>query len=309
MDLKSLQVFLAVASNLSFTRTAEEQHMSVSAVSRCVQRLESELGAQLFDRDRRGMQMTDAALRLQRVAQGMVADWRGLQHGLGKRGAVAGDLRIFCSVTATHRLLSPLLAAYRQSCPGVDVRLQTGDQADGVEKLRAGVTDVAVLARPAELTDSLSFFPLTESALHLFVPTLDCEITRTLAGLRGAALWSALDTLPWILPERGVSQELIESWLRSQRPVFPPVYARVAGHEAIAAMVSLGLGVGVLPELVVAASGVADALRALPAKAMPPLQIGLCTRRARLADPVIAALWQTAEATALPRVRGPRALR
>ncbi|MFK7831579.1 MAG: HTH-type transcriptional activator IlvY [Congregibacter sp.] len=295
MDIKSLQVFISVCATLSFTETAAALHMSISAVSRTVQRLEEELGAQLFDRDRRGIRLSNAARRLQGVAEGMVADWRGLQHALSSGTAIQGDLRVYCSVTATHRLLSPLLAAYREACPRVDVRLQTGDQADGVQRLREGATDVAVIAKPHNLPASLSFLPLTESPMRLCLPTLDCAVSRALQGKRGAALWTALDTAPWILPERGASKQLIERWWSAQRPVEPTVYARVAGHEAIAAMVSLGLGVGIVPELVVTASGVADALRLQAVKGLPVLQIGLCTRSARLSDPVISALWAVAE--------------
>lgn len=296
MDIKSLQVFLSVARSLSFTRTAEDLHMSVSAVSRCIARLEHELAAQLFTRDRRGMQATAAALRLHRVAEDMVADWRNLQLALGQGAIISGDLRVFCSVTATHRLLSPLLSAYRESSPRVDVRLQTGDQADGLTRLREGATDVAVVARPNDLPSSLSFLPLTQSALRLYAPKIDCRLSQVLRGKRGRALWQCLDEAPWILPERGVTKEVIELWLRSQRQTSPPVYARVAGHEAIAAMISLGLGVGIVPELVVAASGVADSLKALTVATLPDLEIGLCTRRARLADPVVAALWRCAGA-------------
>lgn len=294
MDIKSLRVFLAVCGNLSFTDTAAAEHMSVSAVSRTVQRLEDELGARLFDRNRRSMRPTGAALQLHPVAESIIADWRALQHALSNAAAVWGDLRVFCSVTATHRLLSPLLAAYRDACPRVDVRLQTGDQADGVQRLRDGTTDVAVIARPDDLSDAMSFMPLTESPLRLCLPTLDCALTRQLSGKHGAALWDVLDTAPWILPERGASKVLIERWFSAQRAVSPPVYARVAGHEAIAAMISLGLGVGIVPELVVAASGVSDALRLEPVEGLLPLQVGLCTRASRLADPMISALWTVA---------------
>lgn len=295
MDLKSLQVFLSVYGSLSFTETAAALHMSVSAVSRTVQRLEEELGTSLFDRDRRGMRATSAALGLQSVAEGIVADWRGFQRSLGSSAAVAGELRVFCSVTATHQLLSPLLAAYRDACPRVDVRLQTGDQADGIQRLREGATDVAVVARPKDLPDLMSFRPLDESPMRLCLPTLDCVISRELGDKQGRALLSALHSVPWVLPERGVSKQLIEAWLAAKQVETPPVYAHVAGHEAIAAMISLGLGVGILPEVVVEASGVSSALRLEALPDIPPVQIGLCTRRTRLADPVIAALWTAAD--------------
>lgn len=297
MDIRCLQVFLAVNNNLSFTQTAAELHMSVSAVSRAIQRLEEELGCRLFERNRRSMTPTSAAASLRAVAERMIVEWRELQRQLGAATTLIGDLRVFCSVTATHQLLSPLLSAYRDACPSVDVRLQTGDQADGIEQVRRGTADVAMVARPQQLPERLAFLSLTKSPLRLCIPTLDCVLTRDLAGKRGKALREALRDAPWILPERGVSKDMTERWLREDLGVEPRVYARVAGHEAIAAMISLGLGVGVLPELVVAASGVADALERHPVPALPAMEVGLCARRSRLDDPIVTSLWEVAQAT------------
>lgn len=295
MDLKSLRVFAVVLRSLSFTEAAGELHMSVSAVSRCIGRLEQELGSPLFDRDRRGMRPTSAAAELSRVATKMEADWRGLQRALSAGSALCGELRIFCSVTATHRLLSPLLAAYREACPGVNVLLITGDQADGVEHVRNGDADVAVIARPAQLPDTLSFLHVTDSPLRLCLPLADCPLRRQIDHVATSSRLALLGELPWILPERGVSKDAIESWLLQHFGRLPPVYARVAGHEAIVAMVSLGLGVGVAPELVIDASGLAKTLELVELEdALQPLAIGLSVREGRVQDPVVAELWRVA---------------
>lgn len=294
MDLKSLQVFLAVSSNLSFTRTAAELHMSVSAVSRAIQRLEEELGCRLFERNRRSMVPTSAASSLRAVAEKTIVEWRDLQRRLGAGTPLVGDLRVFCSVTATHHLLLPLLSAYREACPGVNVRLQTGDQADGVERVRQGLADIAVIALPEQLADALDFLTLTESPLRLCLPSIDCAVTRALTDIPADQFLPALRHLPWILPERGVSKDATEAWLDSVLGGRPPVYARVAGHEAIAAMISLGLGVGILPELVVSASGVANTLDLKAVPALASIVVGLCTRKSRLDDPVVSSLWDVA---------------
>lgn len=295
MDFKSLQIFLSVYSNLSFTQTAAEQHLSVSAISRSVLRLEEELGERLFDRDRRGMTATAAARRLQAVAESMLAEWRSLQQSLGDDGHLQGELRIFCSVTATHRLLSPLLAAYREAYPRVHILLQTGDQADGVERVRRGSSDVAVIARPDKFSTSFAFAPLARTSLCLCMPNVDCDLRERLRGLTGDALFNALDDVPWILPERGVSKDLIERWLAARFLQQPSVYARVAGHEAIVAMVSLGLGVAILPRLVVDASGLESALTVSDlGQELAAFEIGLCTKQSRLDDPILAGLWGVA---------------
>ncbi len=60
MDIRTLQVFLSVADTLNFSRSALRLHLSVSAVSRTVLRLEDELGQLLLERDKRSMRLTAA---------------------------------------------------------------------------------------------------------------------------------------------------------------------------------------------------------------------------------------------------------
>lgn len=295
MDLKSLRVFTVVLRSLSFTEAAAELHMSVSAVSRSIARLEESLGSPLFDRDRRGVRPTAAAGELSRVAARMEAEWRDLQRSVSAGMALSGELRIFCSVTATHRLLSPLLAAYRDACPGVHVLLSTGDQADGIERVRQGDADVAVIARPGQWPESMAFLQLASSPLRLCLPTLECPLRQQLDEAPLNERQALLGGMPWILPERGATKDMIEAWLLGRFERLPPVYARVAGHEAIVAMVSLGLGIGMVPKLVIDASGLAGTLELDATQAdLQPMAIGLCARAGRVLDPVVAELWRVA---------------
>lgn len=269
--------------------------MSVSAVSRSVSRLEQELGRTLFDRDRRGMRPTASAARLRPMAEQMLTDWRALKHSVQPGMELQGDVRLYCSVTATHRLLSPLLTAYRSAYPGVRVLLQTGDQADGIDHVLKGDADAAVIALPNNLAPQLSFQSITTSKLHLCLPPDSSEFWSDRPTFSKEQFSKSLQGAPWILPERGVSRRLIDAWLEEEYDESVSVYARVAGHEAIAAMVSLGLGVGVVPQLVVEASASADSLQVLDlGSRIPKLDVGICVRKGRLGDPVIEGLWQVA---------------
>ncbi|MEE4277498.1 MAG: HTH-type transcriptional activator IlvY [Halieaceae bacterium] len=286
MDQRALQVFLTVYATLSFTRTAAQEHMSVSAVSRTIARLEDSLGQSLFDRDRRGMRPSSAAQRLHAYAERATTEWRALQHSLRDADALVGELRIYCSVTASYRLLSPIMQAYRARWPGVEVRLQTGDQADGLARVHRGEADVAVVARPARLPEALRFREVSRSPLELCLPRRS-ELSRALRHADEAALLERLSAEPWILPERGVTRDITEAWLREMLPQEPVVYARVAGHEAMAAMVALGLGVAIVPRLVGEAGGFRQSLLLRSLDSLPQLHIGLCARSARANDPLV----------------------
>ena len=69
MDTRELSVFLSVAETLNFSRSAEKLHLSVSAVSRAVARLEEEVGQPLLERDRRSVQLTPAGREFREFAR------------------------------------------------------------------------------------------------------------------------------------------------------------------------------------------------------------------------------------------------
>ena len=121
-------------------------------------------------------------------------------------------------------------------------------------------------------------------------------LERALAGDPASAHfdWSAI---PFIVPERGITKEMLDTWLRD-RGIRPRIYAQVAGHEAIVAMVSLGLGIGIAPQLVIEASGMTASVSQIPVPdGLPPLTIGLCSLGQRLANPLVKSLWDVAEQT------------
>lgn len=297
MDAKVLAVFLSVAESLNLSRSAEQLHMSVSAVSRTVARLEDELGQPLLERDRRSIRLTPAGREFQAYARRSLAEWQQLRRRLGSDDTeLLGEVSLYCSVTASHTLLAPILAAFRSAYPAVDIMMHTGDPADGIDRVLSSRDDLAVTIRPPRLAARLEFLPLVQSPLVFCVPAADCQVRETVqAGLASGELdWTSI---PLIVPERGTTQELLYNWLREQG-VRPRIYAQVAGHEAIVAMVSLGLGVGIAPQLVIDASGVKNGVEALAVNnGLPPLTIGLVGLRQRLDSPLVRALWEVAGQT------------
>ena len=300
MDTRELSVFLSVAETLNFSRSAEKLHLSVSAVSRSIARLEEEVGQPLLERDRRSVQLTPAGREFRDFARRSVADWQQLRRKLGSGGELAGEVSLYCSVTASHTLLAPILAALRATHPAVEIMMHTGDQADGVDRVLAGQDDVAVTIRPLQLPGRLDFLPLVDSPLLLCMPAADCQVREMLSQSSPDELdWASV---PLIVPERGTTKELLDDWLRA-RGVRPNIYAQVAGHEAIVAMVSLGLGIGIAPQLVIESSGLGKGVETFHvAQALPELSIGLASLKQRLNSPLVDALWRVAGQTSAQRL-------
>ena len=179
-------------------------------------------------------------------------------------------------------MLGPIIDAFQSRYREVDLMLHTGDQADGIARVMSRVDDIAVSAKPNDLPRAMEFLDLMKSPLVLCIPKRDGPVRSQV--LANGVDWSSL---PFILPERGVSREAIDQWF-SGLAIQPSVYAQVSGHEAIVAMVSLGLGVGIVPKLVQLGTGLAEGVDVVPAPIhLPELMIGLCTLRPRLKDPLL----------------------
>ena len=297
MDIRALSVFLSVAETLNFSRSAENLHMSVSAVSRTIARIEEALGQALIERDKRTVRLNSAGRDFRHYAQRSVAEWQQIKRKLGNEDELVGEVSLYCSVTATHSVLAPILEAYRVSHPAVEIMMHTGDQADGISRILAGQDDIAVTGRPANLPGRLEFQPLLDSPMLFCMPAASCAVRDTVLASNsetGEVDWAAV---PFIVPERGITKDMLDDWLKA-RGIRPRIYAQVAGHEAIVAMVRLGLGVGIAPELVIEASGIGAGVTRIPVPdGLPPLSVGLCALKQRLASPLVKSLWDVAGQT------------
>jgi len=297
LDTKALSVFLSVAETLNFSRSSELLHMSVSAVSRTIQRLEEELGQSLLERDNRRVRLTGAGQEFRAYARHSLDEWQRLRRKLGSDEELAGEVSLYCSVTATYSVLAPILETFRATHPAVEINMHTGDQADGIARVLADRDDIAVSGRPSQLSQRLRFLPLLESPLVFCAPAADCAVREMVQAVDFSRADFDWKLVPFIVPERGVTKDMLDTWF-SNRGVRPRIYAQVAGHEAIVAMVSLGLGVGIAPRLVIEASGMADSISVIAAPGdLGPLTVGLCSLGQRLGSPLVKSLWDVAEQT------------
>lgn len=120
MELRHLKSFLAVAEGLSFTRAATQLHLSQPALTAHIQQLESDLGVQLFARNRRIVELTPAGTSLQRDAAAILeqlhqATVRAQRVARGE----AGQLRIGFVASAATSLVPAIVLAFRRRYPEV----------------------------------------------------------------------------------------------------------------------------------------------------------------------------------------------
>lgn len=295
MDMRSAQVFVTLAETLHFGRTATRCNLSASAVSRQLARLEEQVGAKLLERDNRHVAITPAGREVLVLAQRWLAEWSQLRAQLGgERRELHGQLRVYASVTASYTVLAKVLPPLRRRYPGIELRLHTGDQADGLERVLAGREDCAVVAEPDRLPASLAFAAMRRSPLVLIGPADKGPLQQQLERHRREGTEPDWSHTPLVLAERGLARERLLAHL-SARGVQPHVYAEVGGHEAVVSMVGLGFGVAVVPEIVIDASPQRRAISRLPwLDGLAEFVIGLCSKRELLQDPLVEAFWRSA---------------
>ena len=286
MDSHSLRLFLALADNLHFGRTSREQHVSPSALSRSIQRLEEGLGVRLLERNNRSVSLTHSGRLFLDYARDALGDWDAVRNRLMKQsGELHGEVSLYCSVTASYSFLFDILAKVRRKHPRIEIKLHTGDPDDAIGRVLAGTEDIAIAARPSNLHAGLAFRKIAVSPLVFIVSR---EHDQGLDSPRKPEDWSRL---PMILSERGLARSRVDRLFR-KIGVQPNIYAQVAGNEAIVSMVSLGFGVGVVPQIVLDNSPLSEKVCTMNIEpALAPYEVGLVTLEKRLASPLINAFW------------------
>lgn len=287
MNIKTLQLFVHLCEHKNFSSTAKALHVSPSALSRQIQKLEDEIGHSLFVRDNRSVEITPSGYKLLPVAQRMLHDWRQLQLQLDEQHSeLKGEIRLFCSVTASYSHLPDLLNAFRLQHPYIEFKLLTGDPAQAIEIILEDEADIAIAAIPEHIPSRLEFATISEIPLSVIAPTGVSHFLKELQ--KECPDWNRI---PFIVPEAGTARERANSWFKHMK-IKPTIYAQIAGHEAIVSLVALGCGVGVAPDVVINNSPLRDKVQKLSVLPIKPFKLGVCCKRSQLDDPLVRALWQ-----------------
>lgn len=144
LDTALIRTFVTVADKASMTAAANALHLTQGAVSQQVKRLEEALGCSLFERDRRGLRLTRPGERLFGKAKRLL----GLNDEIWTEMAgtdVAGQVRLGVPYDLVGTLLAPVMKAYAEAYPRVEISLLCAASPDLTAALAAGTIDLAVI--------------------------------------------------------------------------------------------------------------------------------------------------------------------
>jgi DNA-binding transcriptional LysR family regulator len=143
IELRELRIFLALAEELHFGRTAERLGISQPGVSEAVRMLESRLGVKVFERTSRRVRLTSAGEEFRRrLAPALAALEQTLAETSDLSGDISGLLRVGFVLTTEGPALSRLVSAFHDRYPGCEIRLQEVETFDAYRALRRGDIDM-----------------------------------------------------------------------------------------------------------------------------------------------------------------------
>ncbi|WP_250907176.1 LysR substrate-binding domain-containing protein [Nonomuraea sp. NEAU-A123] len=239
MDLNTLRQFLVVARLEHLSRAADELRIAQPSLSRTMARLENELGTPLFDRSGR-LRLNDTG----KLFRGYVE--RSLGELDAGRRAVAeatsegvGTVRL---ASETFLTLTGPLAAYKRAHPAIEVELHWMPAEDMARRLRAQEVDLCIASQPIH-AEGLAATQLLDEAVGVATP-----LDHPLAGRTSVSMDELADQ-PFITARQGHWQRRLLDRLFAARGLTPKIVCESDEHSAIADLVSVGLGIGLIPAI------------------------------------------------------------
>ena len=287
MELQQLRYFVRVAETGKFTAAARDLHVAQPSISKQVRKLEAELGAVLLERRKTGIALTDAGAILLPWAKRVLGDLDGARSEVASLTSLErGRLSVGATPSVSTVLLPRVLAAFHSEHPGITINVVEAGSRDLVDRLASGVLDLALVILPVPRAELFETVPLIREELVLAVAKkhpLARRKTVRVSDLRG---------VPLVMFRDGYDLRSATITACEQAGFHPTFAIEGAEMDGVLRMAAVGIGVAVVPSMVVERGGPLVAIRIV----QPTLSrsVGVAFRRdrhhSRAADAFVARL-------------------
>ncbi|MDH4274003.1 MAG: LysR family transcriptional regulator [Gammaproteobacteria bacterium] len=246
MNTDTLNAFVAVAEQGSFSRAATTLFLTQPAISKRVAQLELSLQTPLFDRVGRQVRLTEAGQVLLPRARRILAEMHDSQQAIANlAGQVGGRLRLGTSHHIGLHHLPSVLRRYTQAFPSVELDLHFLDSEEVCQAVARGELEMGVVTLPPIASPPLALFPLWRDELHIVTANNHPLVKIPTPNLHQLA------EFPAILPARRTyTRDLIEQAFAAQGVSLRTTLA-TNPLETIKMLVSVGLGWSLLPQTLI----------------------------------------------------------
>ena len=236
MELRLLRYFLTVAKEQSFTKAAEQLHITQPTLSRQMTALEDELEITLFLRTGKRTTLTDEGILLKRRALEILnLEEKTLKELKGKEDVVEGTITIGCGEFAAVEILARICKTYKEKYPLVQIALHTATADTVYEMMKKGLVDIALFLEPVD-TEGLDYIRIADCDHY-------CVGMRPDDPLAEKELIKKEDLIgkPLILPERMNIQSELANWFEKDFSNLQIAFTSNLGTNA-GVMAANGLG-------------------------------------------------------------------
>lgn len=288
MYIKHMQTFLSVARLLNFSAAAQALNYSQSTVSEHIHILEEDLGTILFERLGKKVFLTDNGKRLLPLAERMIRDAEEIRGLFNEDDVVSGCINIGASESLCVFWLPPLLKKYRLNYPKVQINIKVGNCVEFPLWLQQNIIDVAFSLNNNSVQQQLRQINLFhDETVYISSPDheLAANTSLTLQNLAGHTL---------LLPEGYSGYPMDLKILLEKEGVKANTIMEFGSLEAIKHCVKSGLGISLLPRIVVEKDIVRGELIKLNLTATPiDIQALMIFHREKWMSPALLALEKT----------------
>ena len=240
-DLVDLRLVLNVADAASITHGAARSGLALASASERIRDMEQELGAPLFERQRRGVAPTAAGLALLHHARLVTQQLEAMRGELGDFAkGLRGRVRVLSNTAATLEFLPPLLGPFLAAHPQVDVEIEERPSPEIVRGVARGRAEIGIVADAVDAAAELETFPFAEDRLVLVTP-----LKHPLAGKRRIAFKDALAHDFVGLSAGSALQEHLDGHAARAGTALR-LRVRLPGFDALCRVVESGIGVAVV---------------------------------------------------------------
>lgn len=251
MTLDQLQIFLAVAEHMHFTRAAEALYITQPSVSAAIQSLEEQHHVKLFNRVGRRIELTQAGRMLQKEAQKILDQVELTQRGLQELNNLQqGELLLGASQTIGSYWLPYFISKFKQQYPGIRVDCTLGNTQDISSGTVTGLYDLGLVEGAVEpsVSASLSQQIVRSDRLQIVVGQSHPWFERA------AIPVTELTTTAWVMREAGSGtrqqfEQVLQQW--GINPADLTVILELKNGEMVKAVVESGVGATAISELIV----------------------------------------------------------
>lgn len=247
MDTRLIEYVITVADELSFTRAARRLYTGQSTVSAGVRALEKELGTTLFDRDQRGVRVTTAGDAVLPALRELLEAEARARTAADPGGELRGELRVGIFSSVSHLAIPRVIGAFHREHPRIELRLHAAPGGSGelADAVRRGRLDLSLFGLPEAAAPGLAVHRLAVSRYVAILPA-DHALAQ-----REALRWEELNGERFVDTPVGFgNRDLLDNALNA-RGIARDVQTEVSETNAVPVFVASGLGIALLPELLI----------------------------------------------------------